>query len=68
MMMVHKRKSKIRWGTLLVAITGIAAVLGEPAIAGLVPEKYSHMIATISVVILALKKHVVREEHERSNY
>lgn len=60
------RKGKIRWGALLTAVTGVVAVLGDPDVLGYLPARLSAPIAIAAVVVAAVKKSVVREEHERT--
>ena len=60
-----KRKGKIRWGSLLNAVVGVVAVLGDPDMLGYLPAKVAGPVAFASVLVAAYKKAVVREEHER---
>lgn len=60
-----KRKGKIRWGTVFAAVAGVVGVLGDPAVLGYLPHGAASAVAAAGVIVAALKKSIVREEHER---
>lgn len=59
------RKSKIRWGAVINAVVGVAAALSDPHVLGFLPEQLTKPVTIACLVIAAVKKSVVREEHER---
>lgn len=61
------RKGKIRWGTVLTAAVGVVAALGDPDVLGYLPPKVAAPVAIAALIVSAVKKAAVREEHERTH-
>lgn len=60
-----KRKGKIRWGTAFWTVVGVVSALGDPDVLAYLPAKIAAPVAGAAVVVLALKKALLRDEHER---
>ena len=59
------KKPKIRWPAVLGVVISIGGLASHPEILALLPEKAAVIVSAVGVVIQALTKPIIREEHER---